>query len=1201
MSLARIELVGFKSFMSPVTIDFREGITAILGPNGCGKTNIVDAVRWVLGEQSAQQLRSAKMENVIFNGTAVHKPMGYALVNMTINNQRGNFPLDYSEITISRKVYRSGISEYFINKTPCRLKDIKELFADTGTGSHSYAVIEQEMIDYVLNDVHGERRLMFEEAAGIVKYRMRREEARRKLKLTEVDLVRLEDILVELGSQVRSLRYQVGKAKRYRKIKERIREWESIRLRQVLSGLNSERRGTESELARIEECSRSEDFSVGSLEKEVEEKKLKLLELERENTELQNRRYEVRRKIQVSEEKVIQFAERRKEGEGRIERARREIEEAEKRLAGTAERSSGVSQEIEELSGRIDKEEEGVREREVEYVNVSRKLDALTSRLMELRQTQLDFLQEEAKFRSSIEHLEGVLSGLDSRIAEARERIVETERELGGLGSDMERNAAEVDGMRQRLLEAERERADAVDSASKAERIFLELQGRLSDERAELARLKSRFELFVRMDEDFEGFPSGARHLLKKRGDRLLRPLAEIVTVEPEFRQALEAVLGGMLDGLVVDGVGDALEMISELSREGLGRVRFFVRETGDVPAEGDTGAITGCLGRMSSLVGVDDRYKDLVENILGEIYVFEETAKALDFLSSGRGRGLSAVTVAGVCFMKGKGIYFFGSQGEDLSLLGRRGEIENLKGKIARLQDEASALERECAASERERSELQRRIRELEEAASKTREDLSGGNEDLKRIEQKHTAGLEKRALLIKSLEEMENSRSDALAKLGEYRLSLQLSQECEGASQAIAAEEELSSLRSARAELESRITEEKVQTALLKGELAKREEELRGITAMEVEFRSIIEDRRSGIEVSTAECSELAGRIDEERTVVQKLLEEESSHQRHLDGLGGALDECRAAIAGLEKELKSRQEERNKILSRENEIRISLTTLETRMTDLIEKGSELYGAELGCYLEGEEIPLTEDEAGVTAEMLEREKGRLEKIGPVNLAAVEEYEEKKTRMEFLLSQKEDLEKAKEELNEAIKKINTRARARFLETIEMVKVYFKETFQVLFEGGEADLTLAPENDPLEADISITARPKGKRAQDISLLSGGERALTALALLFALYKTKPSPFCIFDEVDAPLDDANIRRFVNMLQKFQADTQFIIITHNKRTMEVADSLYGVTMEERGISRVVSVDLLGIEEVMKNGRPADSVVLEPSVSTS
>jgi chromosome segregation protein len=455
--------------MAPVSLEFREGITAILGPNGCGKTNIVDAVRWVLGEQSARQLRGIKMENVIFNGTTTHKPLGCAVVNLTVSNERGVFPVDYSEITITRKVYRSGVSEYFINKTPCRLKDIKELFADTGTGSHSYAVIEQEMIDYVLNDSHGERRHMFEEASGIVKYRMRREEAKRKLSLTENDLVRLDDILEELGKQVRSLRYQVGKAKRYKRMKEKIRAGELIRLRANLSKLLGERREVESKLSSTLDISRREGDSLGSMERHVEASKLELQDFERRNTELQNSRYEFRRTIQSAEEKVIQYTERRNEAERRIEKSEHEIGEANSRLAHLAERIASVNAECEEGSLVTAAHEEAVARLEGELKGAVEREKFLKSKLLEVKQTHLDFIQDQMKAKSSLEHYETVLSEIDVRTSGIREEILDLEREAKESAAAREREEGELRSLQEELERVRKERSDLVARATELE------------------------------------------------------------------------------------------------------------------------------------------------------------------------------------------------------------------------------------------------------------------------------------------------------------------------------------------------------------------------------------------------------------------------------------------------------------------------------------------------------------------------------------------------------------------------------------------------------------------------------------------------------------------------------------------------------------------------------------------------------------
>jgi len=412
---------------------------------------------------------------------------------------------------------------------------------------------------------------------------------------------------------------------------------------------------------------------------------------------------------------------------------------------------------------------------------------------------------------------------------------------------------------------------------------------------------------------------------------------------------------------------------------------------------------------------------------------------------------------------------------------------------------------------------------------------------------------------------------------------------------------ETELAGRTGEKAELETALTEKKIRLASLHGIIDKQREEIRGLGEMEKQFSAIVAQRAEEISAAKEESSKLASLTAEERESVKGLIEQESSFQEEIDSLLGILEEKRSAIAGMESDLKARRSERERIFNLINEVKIRLSTIDTRMRDLVEKGREVYGADLGCCLEGVETPLTAEEQAVTPEMLENEKRKLESLGPVNLGAIEEYDEKKERLDFLESQKQDLVKAKGELEEAITKINKKARSLFLETFNTVRGYFGGIFEVLFEGGEASLELSEGSDPLEADIIISARPKGKRLQDISLLSGGERALTAMALLFALYKAKPSPFCIFDEVDAPLDDANIQRFVRMLDKFSEETQFIIITHNKRTMEAASSLFGVTMEQKGVSKIVSVNLTEIEDVLENRRSSGREMAGTQVSSN
>ncbi len=1202
MSLSKLELIGFKSFMSPVTLNFREGITAILGPNGCGKTNIVDAVRWVLGEQSARQLRGAKMENVIFNGTQMHKPLGCAVVNLTVDNSRGVFPVDYSEIMITRKVYRSGISEYFINKSPCRLRDIKELFADTGTGSHSYAVIEQEMIEYVLNDAHGERRHMFEEASGIVKYRMRREEAQRKLSLTETDLVRLDDILEELGKQVRSLKYQVGKAKRYERVREKVRAGELILLRKSLSGLLAEKRDVDSKLSSILDVSKREDDSVGQMERDVEARKLDLHDLEKRSTELQNKRYEIRKEIQAAEEKVIQFTERRSEAEKRIERAELEITEAENRLEKIGGRISAVNAECEELAIGIAGEEEVLERLDGEFKDVSGRIQFARSKLVELKQTQLDFLHDQARVKSSMDHYENLLSELDTRAALMREEILRMEqatRESAAARDESEKELANVQDL---LVSLSAERDHSLDSSRIIEERLSGLERELSEKRTELARVKSKHDLLRRMSENFEGFTSGARFVLQKGDSRVKGPLAEFLDVDERFRPALEAVLGGMFDGVVIDSVRGAVDIMKELSQQDLGKVHFFVESGWDEPDVDEGASISGSLGMLSSHVKVKEPLKGMIVGLLGRVIVFEDDEQAIRFLGSSESESAcDAVTLSGTYFCRGKGIYYAGRSSDEASLLGRAERMDEMESSISELEKKVSELSGRCDTDRGERERLLEGVRSIEEKLRSATEEARQKSEALKELERDHILKKEKGTVMLKALDELEASRSETLARLEEKRLAFEMQQEFGDGAEAAGLEREVADLQRHKDSLEEELSEKRVDITSRKGSLERKREEIRGLGEMEKQFKDIVSAREQERSSSRDEIAELTVRIDVERAKVKELLESENEYQSDLDETNAVLEEKRSIVADMEKELKQRQTEREEFMARQNELKVKLSSIDTRMKDLVDRAREINKEDLGCYLEGEEIPFTEEEMEYSLEALDKEKSRLESIGPVNLAAVEEHEEKKNRLEFLLAQKEDLTKAKEELNEAIRKINKRARKQFAETFDIVRRYFSEIFQVLFEGGEADLSLSGDGDPLEADVVITARPKGKRLQDISLLSGGERALTALSLLFALYKAKPSPFCIFDEVDAPLDDANIMRFVKMLKKFQEDTQFVIITHNKRTMEVADSLFGITMEEKGISRVVSVDIRDVEHVLANKRAASQDLAEVPVSSN
>jgi len=1184
VSLAKVEIVGFKSFMNPVTLEFRRGITAIIGPNGCGKSNIVDAIRWVLGEQSAKQLRGVKMESVIFNGTENYKPLGYAEVSITINNEKGIFPVAYSEITISRKVYRSGISEYFINKSPCRLKDIKELFADTGTGSHSYAVIEQDMIDFVLNDTHGERRVMFEEAAGIVKYRMRREEAQRKLKLTENDLVRLEDIMDELKKQVGSLRYQVGKAKRYERIREKIKNYELILLRKELSTLLKERLEAEKELNRVLEFAKSEDFSLGELEEKLNLKRDKLSTLESRYNELQNERYELRNKLQSSDEKIIKLDERRNEAYRRIEKAKQEIENARTRLSDIVGRIEVLTAEIQEVERQIADKQSEV---EVDASVLKEKqttLGELKEQLVALKQTQLDFLHEEMRIKSSLEYYESALNQVDSRLSGLRDDLVYVEGEAKEFKDRIARLEGEIENLSAELKEKENSVEELNQKLSKTiEELSLKTIS-ISDKREELAHEKSKYELVKGMLENLEGYSNGTRLLIQRTGERVRGPLADLIEVDKEYMPAVVASINVILDSVVVNDFSQAKEVVRGLyGEEGVSGVRIVLAE-GLIDSEVDIQNPPGAVGKLKNFVRINGFDDKLVNRLFGRILLFSNLDDAFNYVENNHNR-YDAVTLDGVFVCRDGSVYYGRGQSSELSLIGRRERVQEMAGVVSRLEEELRSLEGEHGKLAAEKLAIENEITSLRDAIEDLKVRLSEKIKELQEAEKNYAMKKEKVSILLNSLDEVENSRSELLSKIEETRMSLDMRQSFSEEGELSLLEEKIARLQKERDSIDARITEKKLALASLRGEYEKKLQAKKVITEMKEQFTQLIEQREMEIQQAGSDIENFTRDLELEREDVSGLAQLEMECKEKIDTIYGEIEDVRKEISDIEAKLKEQKNRRDRIFEQQNEFKVKLASLETRMRELVGRAKDMYGEDFGCYLEGMEIPLTEEELEVNEEMLANEKRKLESLGAVNLAAVEEYKEKKERLEFMMSQKEDLEKARDELNQAIRKINRRARKRFLETFEMVKKNFGETFQILFEGGEANLSLGEGTDPLEADIVITAKPKGKRLQDISLLSQGERTLTALALLFALYKTKPSPFCIFDEVDAPLDDANVKRFVKMLERFKEETQFIIITHNKRTMEIAEKLYGITMEERGVSKVVAVDMSEVEDILKS----------------
>ncbi|MCK4549694.1 MAG: hypothetical protein KAU49_05980, partial [Candidatus Krumholzibacteria bacterium] len=890
----------------------------------------------------------------------------------------------------------------------------------------------------------------------------------------------------------RALKYQVGKARRYHTISERIRAYGLVHLRRSLSGLLAEKREAEKELSGSRELTERDDVSLDESEKKVEQEKLLLVEMEKKNTDQQNKRYEVRRKIQGSEEKIIQFSERKGEAERLIERAGREIEEAKSRLGRIAERIDGVTTEVTVTGESITSEEESIRKLGGLFEEVSVKMERIQVELIDLKQTQLDFIQDQARVKSSVEHYEKILVDLNERAGNLRERIVSFESETAQLSGERDAREGALSDAQRVLSSLEAENTERTVRLETVENELVANVAAAAEKKESLAAMKSRHELFTKMKEDFEGFPGGARHILKKGDSRVRGPIADMIGTKKEYRRALEAVLGGLMDGVVIDSIGGAVELARELSEGKFGGARFLADDPGWDATGGNTQEAPGMLGPFASFVKTPDGARRAIDQLLDGIYLFDTIENAIAFISAGGGNAVGAVTASGIFYARGRGIYFSGSSGEEVSIFGRAGEIERLAGEIGAFEKDLAGLEKKGGSLRSEKESVRERIEEISRLSTRAREELGRRREAFQEVEREYIMGKEKTSMMMKSLDELENGRVETLSKLEEARLALAMQQSSGDISDSERLESELAGFRKNREELDTELTSRKVRLASLQGTLDRQNEELRGLGEMEKQFRAIVEQRSVEISSAGEETARLERSIVEERAGVKTFLEEESSYEKEIGLMHDVLEEKRELIGGIEGRLKERKAEREAIFEKINDLRVNLSSVETRMNDLVDRGKELYEEDLSRYLEGVEIPLTEEERLITKEMLDGEKRKLEGLGPVNLAAVEEYEEKNQRFEFLTAQKEDLVNAREELDEAIRKINRRARKMFLETFHAVKSYFSEIFEVLFEGGDADLHLGEGSDPLEVDIIIRARPKGKRVQDISLLSGGER-------------------------------------------------------------------------------------------------------------
>ncbi len=1187
MYLSKLELFGFKSFANKTTINFTRGITGIVGPNGCGKTNIVDAIRWVLGEQKSSTLRSDKMENVIFNGTKFKKPMGMAEVSLTLMNDQGKLPTDYTEVKITRRIFRSGESEYLLNNNICRLKDITNLFMDTGVAANAYSVIELKMIETILSNKAEERRRLFEEAAGVNKYKLRRRLSLKKLDEVKSDLTRVNDIVSEVEKKVRSLERQAKKTDRFNRIQSILREKEIELSEREFALYNRDLQRLEDKEALLQQSKEEGEKQIKDLELkivEINDKKNQveklLSEKRNELAELTNRMHENQKNISVNSEKINSL-------KNNIERYTSEIEELAEQeksnnllIERTEVKNESIKKEIVNVENQID-ELKRLIERDKEELE-KRKRDFKEERELSIvKEKELNKLENERQIIAEKEkETNEKITELDEKIKRITDRIAKT----AGYLEDLE---IEKDNIKEKIKKSDRLLEEKQSEKARLERELADARRQELDIKGAINNLKNKIEFLQNLIANLEGISRGSKLLLETEGwtSKKKSLISDVgSSADEKYYYALNAALKNVLNNLLIEELKDFKNAVDYLRKNELGKASFILllkangrkglsvrlKSIADKRLRNKLRRRKGFIGWAFEFVKTTKKWEPFFRKILGNTAIVTDLELALKLIEEFP--DFKFVTINGD-YVKSNGIVEAGSKPKlDETLFGRKQMLDNLEKELPEFNKKLEEIQQVIAKKEEELNRIdlnniseqgrvllndlnniEKQIGQFEFERTKATEEIDAAQEQMKDLARESNE-------LNSRLEEITKIIEEKRARLNELFTSVNSS------------EEGLNEFENEFNNQREKLNSFKLKLERLKGELQN------NVNAIERARRNIetikqTEEKRKREIINSQEIIEsIEAILQEDQARYEKLLDERESIEEGKKEIEEELEKIKEVSDSFEESLKNLRGKREEISEEIYKINIERNKLSLKLENLVEHIKENYSLKLELK---EFEDLDSFDFNELADEVQTLKVKIKNLGPINLLAYSEFEEEKERLDFLLKQRDDLLESEKDLIATIKETNETAQRIFLETFEEIRANFKKTFQTLFNpGDEADLQLEEGADPLEAKIFITAKPKGKRPTSIDLLSQGEKTLTATALLFAIYLVKPSPFCILDEVDAPLDDANVLRFTKLLKEFSDNTQFVIITHNKRTMEAAENIYGVTIQEEGISKLVGV---------------------------
>lgn len=1198
MKIKKLEIAGFKSFSDKTSINFPAGISAIVGPNGCGKSNVIDALRWVMGEQSVRQLRGKNMEDIIFAGTNGRQPLNMAEVTITLINDNGHAPeefRDFSEISVTRRLFRSGESAYLINKQPCRLKDIYNLFMGSGVGARTFAIIQQGNIGAIIDAGPEERRLFIEEAAGVTRYKFRKNEALRKVKATEQNLLRINDIVSEVNRQMAGLHRQAKKAERYKSYQERIKTIDSRLLLHYFDDYNQQIATTEMLLRELKDADIGHVTQLKKIDAAVESIKLERWQKSQEISAKKSSQFETQRKIDRCEAD-------RKHLKNEIERLAQEIhqlEQAQVELTGKTttigsevvqveSQNSRLQQEIAQFKGQVEQQRSTAQALQHELNQLNQKLEERKNKLMAL-------VAEEARYKNIFQNASNNRENLKRRLKRIDEEVILSSKKAAAVEKDQQAAQSELEQINQSISEYQ-------------DRIG-QLQATLSDQAAELGRqvkhtqtldvqrdkVRSQLATLKKMAANFEWYRDGVKAVMRARHPAeqdstdsaqglkgIIGLLAEILDPAPGYETAVEAVLGEALQYILVQDHGSGAAAIEFLQSSGAGRSGFIpVSSMKSFPGT-DQGGIDDEIRLLNHVSSIQPEYQPIAAALLGHVAVVPTLNEAVELFQR-NGRVQTIVTITGDV-VSHQGVLIGGSQEQLAGILAKKHELKNLEG-------QAQALDHELATAKQHQQELEESVRRLEtdlqqlisyknnaaEDAVAAEKALYRLGEDLKNARRHHE-------IVQLEQEQLMGEESDLDEELEKYNRALSgIAAEVQSTqSQTAQMSEEIGQAAARLENQNQQVVDIKLELTALNAKLENGTQTLNRLREFERDSHLRLDQLKQEIALKSEKRTASQAKLSSIELLLQKAYSELQQLSSELADTESEFNSIDSALQERDQQVAEIQSAREKTLEKTRLVELDLSEKRIRRDNIVSKVQERYHCSMTA------LRMQQQQKGETLEMsvaemekeLQNVRSKAEAIGEVNLGAIKEYEELKQRFDFLSEQRDDLVKAIEDLHRVIRKINRITQQLFMETYAKVNEKLQEVFPKLFEGGSARLELTEPNKPLETGVEYLVHPPGKKLTRMSLLSGGEKALSAIAFIFAIFLIRPASFCLLDEIDAPLDEANVIRFNNLMKAIGENSQIIMITHNKRSMEFAEMLFGVTMEQKGVSKVVSVNLKGKE---------------------